>query len=282
MLYEVEALDTEREAETGNDRRRRVMLFDTHAHLNDERFDADRKAVIQRARENGVSLIVNVGFDHQTITDTIELAEAYEFIYAAVGWHPNEATHFDEQALNRIEALAKTHPKVVAIGETGLDYYRDYATVDQQQYAFRRQIDVAKRVKKPLVIHNREASSDVVAILTEEGARDIGGVMHCFSGDLNLARQCLDLGFYLSFGGPLTFKNAQELREVARYVPQDRILIETDCPYLAPHPLRGKRNESAYVRYVAEELARLFQRDVEEMGRITLENGKRLFGIMAG
>ncbi len=255
------------------------MLFDTHAHLNDARFDEDRAQVIQRAKDNGVSLIVNVGYNHETITETIQLAETYDWIYAAVGWHPNEAHRCDDQALSRIEELAKTHPKVVAIGETGLDYYRDYASPEVQQIVFRRQIELAKRVKKPLVIHNREASHDVVAILQEEGAEQVGGVMHCFSGDEALARQCLELGFYISFGGPLTFKNAGKLREVARFVPLDRILIETDCPYLAPHPLRGKRNESAYVRYVAEELARLYQLELDEIGRITLENGKRLFGL---
>lgn len=255
------------------------MLFDTHAHLNDARFDEDRAQVIQRAKDNGVSLIVNVGYNHETITETIQLAETYDWIYAAVGWHPNEAHHCDDQALSRIEELAQTHPKVVAIGETGLDYYRDYASPEVQQIVFRRQIELAKRVKKPLVIHNREASHDVVAILQEEGAEQVGGVMHCFSGDEALARQCLELGFYISFGGPLTFKNAGKLREVARFVPLDRILIETDCPYLAPHPLRGKRNESAYVRYVAEELARLYQLELDEIGRITLENGKRLFGL---
>lgn len=255
------------------------MLFDTHAHLNDARFDEDRAQVIQRAKDNGVSLIVNVGYNHETITETIQLAETYDWIYAAVGWHPNEAHRCDDQALSRIEELAQTHPKVVAIGETGLDYYRDYASPEVQQIVFRRQIELAKRVKKPLVIHNREASHDVVAILQEEGAEQVGGVMHCFSGDEALARQCLELGFYISFGGPLTFKNAGKLREVARFVPLDRILIETDCPYLAPHPLRGKRNESAYVRYVAEELARLYQLELDEIGRITLENGKRLFGL---
>lgn len=255
------------------------MLFDTHAHLNDARFDEDRAQVIQRAKDNGVSLIVNVGYNHETITQTIQLAETYDWIYAAVGWHPNEAHRCDDQALSRIEELAQTHPKVVAIGETGLDYYRDYASPEVQQIVFRRQIELAKRVKKPLVIHNREASHDVVAILQEEGAEQVGGVMHCFSGDEALARQCLELGFYISFGGPLTFKNAGKLREVARFVPLDRILIETDCPYLAPHPLRGKRNESAYVRYVAEELARLYQLELDEIGRITLENGKRLFGL---
>lgn len=255
------------------------MLFDTHAHLNDARFDEDRAEVIQRAKDNGVSLIVNVGYNHETITETIQLADTYDWIYAAVGWHPNEAHRCDDQALSRIEELAQTHPKVVAIGETGLDYYRDYASPEVQQIVFRRQIELAKRVKKPLVIHNREASHDVVAILQEEGAEQVGGVMHCFSGDEALARQCLELGFYISFGGPLTFKNAGKLREVARFVPLDRILIETDCPYLAPHPLRGKRNESAYVRYVAEELARLYQLELDEIGRITLENGKRLFGL---
>ncbi|MDQ0340626.1 TatD DNase family protein [Caldalkalibacillus uzonensis] len=255
------------------------MLFDTHAHINDARFDQDRSEVIERARREGVSLIVNVGYNHQTMTDTIRLAETYDFIYAAVGWHPHDAKDCDDDAFKRIEQLASTHPKVVAVGEMGLDYYWDNSPRDVQAEVFRQQIDLAKRVNKPIIIHNREADADVLAILKEEGAAEVGGIMHCFGGDKELARQCLELNFYISFGGPLTFKNAELPKEVAQYVPLDRLLIETDCPYLAPHPLRGKRNEPGYVRYVAEKLAELRGLSVEEISRVTLENGKRLFRL---
>lgn len=256
------------------------MLFDTHAHINDRQFDPDRDEVIRRARENGVSYIVNVGYDLPTIADTIKLAETYDFIYGAVGWHPHEAKNWNERVKERIENLALNHPKVVAIGETGLDYYRNHSHPEVQQEVFRQQIRLAKRVNKPLIIHNREAHEDLLAILKEEKAEEVGGVMHCFNGDVLFARRCLELGFYLSFGGPVTFKNAQGLREVVPHVPLDRLLIETDCPYLAPHPFRGKRNEPGHVRYVAEKLAEILGMAVEELARITLENGKRLFRLV--
>ncbi|EGL81849.1 hydrolase, TatD family [Caldalkalibacillus thermarum TA2.A1] len=255
------------------------MFFDTHAHINDARFDQDRNEVIERARAEGVSLIVNVGFNHETITATIRLAEAYDFIYAAVGWHPHDAKTCDDDALRRIEHLARTHPKVVAVGEMGLDYYWDHSPREVQAEVFRKQIDLAKRLKKPIIIHNREADRDVLSILKEEGADEVGGVMHCFGGDKEMARQCLELNFYISFGGPLTFKNAKLPKEVVQYVPLDRLLIETDCPYLAPHPLRGKRNEPAYVRYVAETMAELRGLSLEEIAHMTMENGKRLFAL---
>lgn len=255
------------------------MLFDTHAHLNDPQFDPDRDEVIRRARENGLTLMVNVGYDHPTITATIQLAETHDFIYGAVGWHPHEAKHWDEGALERIESLAKNHPKVVAIGETGLDYYRNHSHPEVQQEVFRQQIRLARRVNKPLIIHNREAHEDLLNILKEEKADEVGGIMHCFNGDLSFAQRCLELGFYLSFAGPVTFKNAQSLREVVPHVPLERLLIETDAPYLAPHPFRGKRNEPGYVRYVAEKLAEILGMTMEELARITLENGKRLFRL---
>lgn len=255
------------------------MLFDTHAHLDDPRFDDDRDEVIRRAREAGVSLILNVGFNQKSIERTLALAEKYELIYAAVGWHPHEAKTWDPEALDRIETLAREHPKVVAVGETGLDYYRDHSPRPVQAEVFRQQIALAKRVNKPLIIHNREADEDLLRILEEEGAAEVGVIMHCFSGDKALARRCLDLGCYLSFGGPITFKNGDVQREVASYVPLDCLLIETDAPYLAPHPLRGRRNEPAYVRYVAEQLAELKGLSLEEIGQITMANGRRIFRL---
>lgn len=257
------------------------MLFDTHTHLNDQAFDADREDVIRRAREAGVELLVNVGFNRRTIEQTLELARQYEFIYAAVGWHPHDAQDLKDEDLEWIEELALTEPKVVAIGEMGLDYYHNHSAKEVQKDVFRRQIALAKRTNKPIIIHDRDAHRDVVDILKKEGADAVGGVMHCFGGSVEIARECLDLGFYISFGGPLTFKNAKKPKEVVKEIPLDRLLIETDSPYLTPHPYRGKRNESGYIRYVAESMAQLKEISYEEICQITMENGKRLFGIQS-
>jgi TatD DNase family protein len=254
------------------------MLFDTHTHLNDDAFEQDREEVIRRAQEEGVSLLVNVGFNRVTIPQTMALAEKHDFIYAAVGWHPHDAKDMTEKDLAWIEELA-SHPKVVAIGEMGLDYHWDNSPREVQKEVFRKQIALAKKVKKPIIIHDRDAHRDVVDILKEEGADEVGGIMHCFGGSVEIARECLDLNFYISFGGPLTFKNAKKPKEVAEQIPLDRLLIETDSPYLTPHPFRGKRNESSYVRLVAESLAELKGVSYEEICRVTMENGKRLFNI---
>lgn len=254
------------------------MLFDTHTHLTDVAFDEDREEVIRRAEQAGVSLMVNVGYSRETIPPTLALAEQHDSIYAAVGWHPQQAKEMTPQDLAWLEELA-AHPKVVALGEMGLDYYWDTSPKEVQQTVFREQIALAKRVNKPIIIHNRDAHQDVVTILREENAQEVGGVMHCFSGSVEIAQACLELGFYISFGGPITFKNAKKPKEVAKTIPLDRLLIETDSPYLTPHPYRGKRNESSYVRYVAESLAELRGLTYEEICQITTENGKRLFGI---
>lgn len=255
------------------------MLFDTHTHLNDQAFAEDRQQVIARAQEEGVSLLVNVGFNRETIPTTLQLAETYDFIYAAVGWHPHDAKDLTEQDLVWIEDLAQTHPKVVAIGEMGLDYYWDNSPRDVQKEVFKQQISLAKRVKKPIIIHDRDAHRDVVDILKAEGAEEVGGIMHCFGGSVEIAQECLELGFYISFGGPLTFKNAKKPKEVAAQIPLDRLLIETDSPYLTPHPFRGKRNESSYVKHVAHSLAEIKNVSFEEICQITMENGKRVFQL---
>ncbi|MGP4082795.1 TatD family hydrolase [Pseudalkalibacillus sp. R45] len=254
------------------------MLFDTHAHLNAVQFDEDREEVIQRALDEGVSHIVVVGFDRDTIKGAMDLAEGYDFIYAAVGWHPVDAIDMTEEDLKWIEELA-SHPKVVALGEMGLDYHWDKSPKDIQMDVFRKQIQLAKKVDLPIVIHNREATEDVVRILEEENAEEVGGIMHCYSGSLEIAKRCLDMNFYISFGGPVTFKNAKKPKEVAVEIPMDRILIETDCPFLSPHPLRGKRNESSYVKYIAEQIADLKGMSVEEFAQKTSDNAFRLFGI---
>ncbi|MET1029604.1 TatD family hydrolase [Domibacillus tundrae] len=254
------------------------MLFDTHVHLNADQFQEDVEDVMKRAQEAGVKRMVVVGFDRLTITRAMELVEKYDWLYAAVGWHPVDAIDMTEEDLNWIEELAN-HPKVVAIGEMGLDYHWDKSPKDVQKDVFRRQIRLAKKVKLPIIIHNREATQDIVDILKEEGASDVGGVMHCFSGSAETALECVKLNFYISLGGPVTFKNAKKPKEVAEAVPLDKLLIETDCPYLAPHPYRGKRNEPAYVKLVAEEIAALKHLSYEEVAAATMKNANTLFQL---
>jgi TatD DNase family protein len=252
------------------------VLTDTHTHLNAEQFDKDRGEVIQRAIDNGITRILNIGFNRETIPTSMELAEKYSFIYSAVGWHPQDAKDMTPQDLEWIESLC-SHPKVVAIGEIGLDYYWDTSPKDVQQTVFREQIRLARKVNMPIIIHNRDAHQDIVQILKEEKAEEVGGVMHCFSGSWEVAKQCLDMNFYISFGGPVTFKNAKQPKEVLSKVPLDRLLVETDAPYLTPHPFRGKRNETGYVRLVAEAAAEIKQLKLEEIARITTENANNLF-----
>ena len=228
------------------------MLFDTHAHLNANQFKEDQEEVIRRARENGVSRIVNLGFNRETIVTSLALAEKYDFIYTALGWHPTDAKDMKDEDLDWLRELSQ-HKKVVAIGEIGLDYHWDTSPKEVQHEVFRKQIRLAKEVGLPIIIHDREAHQDIIDILREEKAAEVGGIMHCFSGSVEMAKECIDMNFYISLGGPVTFKNAKKPKEVAKQVPLDRLLIETDCPYLTPEPYRGKRNESGYVRYVAED-----------------------------
>ncbi|MGM7724488.1 TatD family hydrolase [Metabacillus sp. Hm71] len=254
------------------------MLFDTHAHLNAVQYEEDIVEVIQRAKAENVTHIVVVGFDKETITKAMELTNQYDMIYAAVGWHPVDAIDMTDEDLAWIKELT-SHPKVVAIGEMGLDYYWDKSPKDVQKEVFRKQIQLAKEVQLPIIIHNRDATEDVVKILNEEKASEVGGIMHCFTGSLEVAKQCMDMNFYLSFGGPVTFKNAKKPKEVVKEIPMERLLIETDCPYLTPHPFRGKRNEPSYVKYVAEQIAELRGISIEEVATKTSDNAKKLFGI---
>lgn len=254
------------------------MLFDTHVHLNADQYEEDLEEVIDRARKDKVENMVVVGFDRKTINRAMELVEKYDFLYAAVGWHPVDAIDMTEDDLAWIEELAG-HEKVVAIGEMGLDYHWDKSPKDVQKEVFRKQIRLAKKVKLPIVIHNRDATADVVEILKEEEAKEVGGIMHCFTGSLEVAKECMEMNFYISFGGPVTFKNAKKPKEVVKEIPMEKLLIETDCPYLTPHPYRGKRNEPAYVRLVAEQVAELKNMSVEEVAEKTTANAKKLFGI---
>jgi TatD DNase family protein len=254
------------------------MLIDSHAHLDAQAFDDDREEVIKRAFDIGVERIVNVGFNRETIPTTLALSERYEQIYAAVGWHPQDAITMEERDLDWIAELMH-HPKVVAIGEIGLDYYWDTSPKDVQERVFRDQIRLARKVGKPIIIHNRDAHQDIVRILKEEKAVEVGGIMHCFSGSWETATACLAMNFHISFGGPVTFKNAVQPKEVLAQVPMDRLLIETDCPYLTPHPYRGKRNETSYVHYVAAAAAEIKQVSIEEIIQITGDNARNLLGF---
>ncbi|GAA0438071.1 MAG: TatD family hydrolase [Bacillota bacterium] len=254
------------------------MLFDTHVHLNARDFFEDRDETIQRAFDTGVNYMVVVGFDRETIPLAIEIAEQYETIYAAVGWHPVDAIDMTDEELNWIEEFS-AHPKVVAIGEMGLDYHWDKSPKDVQKDVFRKQIRLAKKLNMPIIIHNREATEDVIEILQEEGAASIGGIMHCYNDSAKYVQACLDMNFYISLGGPVTFKNAIEPKEVAVQVPLDRLLVETDAPFLAPHPNRGKRNEPSYVKLVAEKIAELRGLTLEEISENTTKNAISLFGI---
>lgn len=255
-----------------------LMLTDTHTHMDHSSFDGDREETIRRAQEQGVTRIVNVGFNRETIPTTLALAERYEAVYAVVGWHPQDAKDMRADDLDWIESLCR-HEKVVAIGEIGLDYYWDTSPKDVQQRVFREQIRLARRLGMPIVIHNRDAHQDVVGILQEEKAAEVGGIMHCFSGSWETAKQCLDMNFHISFGGPVTFKNAKQPKEVLACVPLERLLLETDAPYLTPHPYRGKRNETGYVRLVAEAAAEIKGMTLEEIAEITTANAVRLLGL---
>ncbi|MCL6605994.1 MAG: TatD family hydrolase [Paenibacillus sp.] len=256
-----------------------MFLFDTHTHLDAPEFDEDREEIIARAVETGVSKMINIGFNRETIPTTMKLVESYDFIYAAVGWHPVDAINMTESDLEWVASLC-SHKKVVAIGEIGLDYHWDTSPKDVQQRVFRQQIRLARELGMPISIHNRDAHEDVVKILREEKANEVGGVMHSFSGSWETAKMCLDLGFHLSFGGPITFKNAKAPKEVLAKTPLDRLLIETDSPYLTPHPYRGKRNESAHVKLVAEAAAEIKGITWEEMAEITYANALERFGIV--
>jgi TatD DNase family protein len=219
------------------------LLIDTHAHLDNGRFTEDLDDVLKRAAENGISHILTIGCDLESSRKSVALARKHPEVYAAVGIHPHDAAEASDEAMDELRTLIERESKVVAVGETGLDFYRDRCPRDVQRQAFRRQIALAREMKKPLIVHDREAHDEILQILRAEGAGETGGVLHCFSGDLAMAQACIELGFYISFPGTLTYPANEVLREVARTVSTDHVLLETDCPYLAPQPLRGRRNE---------------------------------------
>ena len=254
-------------------------FFDTHAHLHFPEFDADRGAVLDRARAAGVTRMVTIGTEVPTSHAAIALAEAEPDVWAAVGVHPHDAGEADEAALAEIERLA-AGPRVVAVGEIGLDFFRNLSPREAQERVFRHLIAVARRARKPVLVHCRDAHPEVLAILGEERASEVGGIMHCFSGDVAVARRCLDLGLLVSLAGPVTYPNARALPDVARFVPGDRLVIETDCPFLPPQGFRGKRNEPAYLALTAARVAELRGEAVEDFARRASDNARRLFGLV--
>lgn len=255
-----------------------ISLTDTHAHLDDDAFAGDRAEVIERARAAGIDRIINIGADMPGSRASLMLARRHAFIWAVVGCHPHVADAVTERDYAELTELL-SDPRVVAVGEIGLDYYRSRTPIELQKELFRRQIRLAREMGKPVVIHDRDAHEDTLAILREERADEIGGVLHCFSGDAELARRSLDLGFYIGFDGPLTFSNGQRARQAALAVPADRLLLETDCPYLTPEPHRGQRNEPAYLVHTAQQLAQLKGMSLAELAAETNANANRLFGL---
>ena len=252
------------------------MIFETHAHYDDEKFDEDRAELLSSMQENGIGRIINVSANLESLENTRKLMEAYPFIYGAFGLHPDEVGDLNEDVMARMRELCRRE-KAVAVGEIGLDYYWDKENHEKQQYWFRRQIALAREEKLPMIIHSREAAADTLRVMKEEKSEEIGGVIHCFSYSAEMAEEYLKMGFYLGIGGVVTFKNAKKIKEVVQMAPMERILLETDSPYLAPVPYRGKRNSSLYLPYVVREIAEIKGISEEEVIEITEKNAVRLF-----
>ncbi len=257
------------------------MLVDTHCHLDFSRFDTDRDTILRRAAEAGVKRIIVPAIDLQNCADVLTLAERYPSVFAAVGVHPNSSAAWNQSWLNQVREFAK-HPKVVAIGEIGLDYYWDDAPKEDQHSAFLSQLNLAADLDLPAIIHNRESSEDVIRLLSESAlaGRERPGVLHSFSAEWHVAEAALEMGFYIGITGPVTYIKADSLRDIVSRLPLNRIMVETDAPFLAPQQRRGKRNEPAFVAYVAEQIASLHDLSSEEIARITSANAQRLFGLV--
>jgi TatD DNase family protein len=253
------------------------MYIDTHCHLHADEFNEDTARIIQRAIQNQVRCMITIGTDRTSSEKSLQLAEQYAVVYAAVGLHPNDLANVTEADLKQIEALAG-QKKSVAIGEIGLDYYRQYTPKEKQHLFFRRQIQLARRLNKPVIIHNREAHQDLLSILIEEKAQEVGGVLHSFSGEQDFLEAVLKMNFYVSFTGAITYKNTGYYKLIDR-VPPEQILLETDSPYLAPVPFRGKRNEPSYIKYTAATIARIKNMAPEKLAEITTANAYSLFRI---
>jgi len=250
------------------------MLIDTHCHLDFPEFNQDRDEVIQRAQQEGIDYIINIGSSLEGSKASLELAKQHDFIYATVGLHPHEADKFNQEVRDTLEGLA-TKDKVVAIGEIGLDYYRNYSQVENQKALFASLVKLAKELGKPVVIHNRQAPDDTLRILKDSRPEKV--VVHCFSGDENFLKECLDLGFFISFTCNITYRKADSLRKLVKIMPLERLLLETDAPFLPPEGFRGRRNEPMYVKFLAQEIARVKGVSVEEVAQVTTENAKGFF-----
>jgi TatD DNase family protein len=254
------------------------MLIDSHAHLEMPEFDQDRDEVIQRAKKQGIGYIITIGIQIPEAEKAIALTETYDWIYAAIGIHPHYAQEIGENTYEKLESLA-SHPKVIAFGEIGLDFFRNLSPREVQLRRFRELIHIGKKLKLPLIIHDRNAHRETLTILEEENGFKGGGVIHCFSGDYDMAKKCVDRGFSISVPGTVTFKNATGLQDVVKKLPLDTMIVETDAPFLAPFPFRGKRNEPAYVMYTAKKIGELKNRSFEEVAQQTTENIRNLFNI---
>lgn len=254
------------------------MFIDTHAHLDFPEYSSDREGVISRARSEGVDFIINVGTTVEGSRASLELAGKYDFIYAAIAVHPHYAGDIEDRHLREMEEMGSSQ-KVVAIGETGLDFYKDISPRKTQEAIFRSFIRIARRLKLPLIIHSREASEDTLKILKEEKGEEYGGVLHCYSYPWSVAEHLLHMGFYISVAGQVTFPTSHALREVVKKIPPERMLLETDCPFLAPQPFRGKRNEPAYVKHIAHQLSQIYGLSTEDIARISTLNARHLFGL---
>ena len=253
------------------------MLFDTHAHMNDEAFDLDRAQILEKLPEQGIFLMLNAGCSLASSRECIAMAEQHPYIYASVGSHPDAADEVNDEVLEEYRKLCKLHPKVKAIGEIGLDYHYEDIPRELQKKAFIAQLELARELDLPVIVHERDAHEDGMAIIKQ--FPEVKGVFHCYSGSAEMARQLTDMGWYIGFTGVLTFKNARKAIETAESIPLDRIVIETDCPYMSPEPFRGRRNDPSRVRFVAEKLAQIRGISPEEAMAITCENGKRLYRI---
>jgi len=253
-------------------------LFDTHAHLHFPDYADDLPAVLERAHANGVRRLVTIGTDVETTRAAVALAERLDGVWASAGIHPHDAAEADEAAFEAIERLAG-HPRVVGIGEIGLDFFRNLSPPEAQERTLRRLLDLARRVGKPVLVHCRDAHAETLAILAEARVEDVGGIMHCFSGDVAIARRCLDLGLTISLAGPVTYPNARALPDVARFVPADRLVVETDCPYLPPQGHRGRRNEPAYLALTAARVAELRGEPLDTLAPRLSDNARRLFRV---
>ena len=252
------------------------MIFETHAHYDDDAFDEDREELLRLLPEQGIARVVNIGASLSSCKTTLALMDKYPFVYGALGVHPSETAELDEENFAWLREVCR-HEKCLAVGEIGLDYYWQEPDREIQKRWFVRQLDLARELQKPVVIHSRDAAMDTVEIMKAQRAEEIGGVVHCFSYTKETAQIFLDMGFYIGIGGVITFKNAKKLKEALEYIPIERVVLETDCPYLAPEPYRGKRNCSLYIPHIIAEIARIKQLTPKQVEEITWENGQKMY-----